>query len=184
MMTNNIWVTFGIVLLGSGLCLAQSDPPSLGELAKRNKTTSKAEKVFTDADLPSRKAEATEAVVPAAAQNASHEATAAAGSPDKKESAKQTGPATKDSPAVAELKKQIASYQQDEDMWKKSASRYESLLADETNDFRRETYQGALDNDRKNVAFYQEKIDQAQSALANAQKSGSSAPSASSTGQP
>jgi len=69
-------------------------------------------------------------------------------------------------------------------MWKKSASRYESLLADETNDFRRETYQGALDNDRKNVAFYQEKIDQAQSALANAQKSGSSAPSASSTGQP
>ena len=183
MMKNNIWVTFGIVILGSGLCLAQSDPPSLGELAKRNKTTSKAEKVFTDADLPSRKAEATEAVVPAA-QNASHEATAAAGSPDKKESAKQTGPATKDSPAVAELKKQIASYQQDEDMWKKSASRYESLLADETNDFRRETYQGALDNDRKNIAFYQEKIDQAQSALANAQKSGSSAPSTGSTGQP
>jgi len=183
MMKNNIWVTFGIVILGSGLCLAQSDPPSLGELAKRNKTTSKAEKVFTDADLPSRKAEATETVVPAA-QNASHEATAAAGSPDKQESAKQTGPATKDSPAVAELKKQIASYQQDEDMWKKSASRYESLLADETNDFRRETYQGALDNDRKNIAFYQEKIDQAQSALANAQKSGSSAPSTGSTGQP
>jgi hypothetical protein len=186
MMKKNIWITFGIVMLGGGLCLAQTEQPSLAELAKRNKTASKGVKTFTDADLPSRKADATETVVPAAAaQSASHGTTDATGvSPEKKENAKQMGPATKDSPAVAELKKQIASYQQDEDMWKKSAKRYEDLLTDETNDFRRQTYTEAMENDKKNIAFYQEKLGQAQTELVNAQKTGSSGPSTGATAQP
>jgi hypothetical protein len=71
---------------------------------------------------------------------------------------------------VAELKKQVESYQQERDAWKTSAKRYEALLANETNDFRRQMYQDALENDKKNIAFYQQKLDQTQSELVNAQK--------------
>jgi hypothetical protein len=182
-MNKNPWVTFGIVLLGVGMCLAQSEQPSLAELAKRNKAERKAAKTFTEADLPGRKANTTEtAVAGPASQNASRETTGSADvSAGKKASTKETRPATKDAPAVADLKKKIESYQQDEDMWKQSAKRYEDLLANETNDFRRETYEGAMENDKKNAALYQEKLSQAQSDLVNAQKA---APSGSSAGAP
>ena len=188
-MNKNIWVTFGIVLLGGGMCLAQSEQPSLAELAKQNKTERKAVKTFTEADLPGTKANAMEKVIAApAVQGSSHETTSSTDVSDgKKASTKGTSPVIKDAPAVAELKKQIVSYQQDEDMWKKSAKRYEDLLANETNDFRRQTYEEALENDQKNAAFYQQKVDQAQIALSNAQKaasSNSSSSSASSPGQP
>ncbi len=38
---------------------------------------------------------------------------------------------------MAELKKQAESYQQERDTWSSSAKRYEALLENETNDFRR-----------------------------------------------
>ncbi|MGZ4890177.1 MAG: hypothetical protein ACXWBH_13425 [Candidatus Angelobacter sp.] len=182
-MKKNIWVTFGIVLLGGGLCLAQSEQPSLGELAKQKKTARKAAKTFTEADLPGAKANTKETAIAApAVQDASRETTGSTVvSAEKKENAKQTGPATKDAPAVAQLKKQIETYQQDRDTWQESAKRYEALLANETNDFRRQTYEDALENDKKNVAFYQEKLGQAQTELANQQKT---APSGSSAGAP
>lgn len=187
-MKKSFWVTFGITLLACGSCLAQSEQPSLGELAKENKTAHKAGKTFTEADLPSTRANATENVtsIPAGqpASNATTRSTAASTDKEKKDQ-KEEGRASKDRPAVAELKKQIESYQQERDAWKTSAKRYENLLANETNDFRREMYEGALDNDRKNVTFYQEKLDQAQTELGNAQKtapSGASGGGASASG--
>jgi hypothetical protein len=185
-MNKSIWVILGIVLLGGGTCLAQSEQPSLAELAKRNKVERKAAKTFTEADLPGTRANTTEtAVAGPGSKNASHETTGAADVSDgKKASTKETRPATKDAPAVAELKKKIESYQQNEDMWKKSAQRYEDLLANEKNDFRRETYEGAMENDKKNAAFYQEKLSQAQTDLMNAEKPSPSGSSAGAPAQP
>jgi hypothetical protein len=169
MMKKSFWMTSGVMLLGCGLCLAQSEQPSLGELAKENKTAHKAGKTFTEADLTSTRTNATEAVTAAPAA-ASDERTGSTASNEKKDNAKETGPAGKDRPAVTELTKQAESYRQERDTWKSSAKRYEALLANETNDFRRQMYQDAIENDKKNIAFYQQKLDQAQSELVNAQK--------------
>jgi hypothetical protein len=183
-MSKNIWVVLGLVMLGGGMCLGQTEQPSLAELAKQNKSASKAVKTFTEADLPSTRANVTE-TAPPVAQSASSETTGSADVSDgKKASPKQTRPESKDAPAVAELKKQIDSYKQDEDMWKKSAKRYEDLLANETNDFRRQTYTEAMENDKKNIAFYQQKVDQSEAALSTAQKTASSSSSNSSASPP
>ena len=58
---------------------------------------------------------------------------------------------------------------------KRSAAAYEEKLAAETSEFRRTMYQDALDNDRRNVSFYRQKINEAESKLAEAEavKSGS-----------
>ena len=75
---------------------------------------------------------------------------------------------------MAELKQKLTSYQQEQDGWKKSAKRYEDLLANETSDFRRQMYQDALQGDKQNVEVFQNKIDQAQADLAKAEKASSS----------
>jgi hypothetical protein len=181
MMNKNIWLTLWMMLLGGSMCLAQSEQPSLAELAKRNKLAMKGGKTFTEADLPSTKAKATEAVIAApAVHTASPESTGSTVvSDEKKASVKETGPVTKDTAAVAQLKKEIETYQHDRDDWQTSAKRYEALLANETNDFRRQTYQDAIENDKKNIEFYQEKLVQAQTDLVSARKT---APSGSSAG--
>lgn len=169
-MKNSLTIT-GILLLGAGLGLAQSDQPSLGELSKQNKKAHKAVKTFTEADLPRSSATASDPAVAPAKQPAGGEPTSAsAASTDKKDGAKDAHETAGGGAKVAELKKQIDSYQQERDTWKKSAKRYEDMLAGETTDFRRKMYEDALENDKKNVAFYQQKLDQAQSDLTQAQK--------------
>jgi hypothetical protein len=181
-----LWMMVGILLLGSAIGFAQDESPSLGELAKKTKTTRKPEKFYTDADLPSRPADSGKTANVAPAANTAGDKTSGqpTASMQANGSTKKQGPASNDSHAVAELKKQIESYQQDEDMWKKSAKRYEDLLTNETNDFRRQTYEEALENDQKNAALYQQKVDQAQTALSNAQKTTSSNSSSSSANPP
>jgi hypothetical protein len=184
-MNKNFWMTLGITLLGCGMCLAQSQQPSLAELAKESKTAHKQGKTFTEADLPSTSAKVPETVTAAPAGHAaSNETTRSTDlATGKKDIAKEAGPA-KDRPAVAELKKQIESYQQERDVWKTSARRYEDLLSNETNDFRRQMYTDALENDKKNLMFYQEKLDQAETELVNAQKAAPSGASAGAATQP
>jgi hypothetical protein len=185
LMKKSFWMILGTMVLSGGMCLAQSEQPSLAELAKENKAARKAVKTFTEADLPSTRANATETVTAAsAAQAASAATSSSAGSTEKKDSAKDAGATSKDRPAVAELKKQAESYQQERDTWKDSAKRYEALLENETNDFRRQMYQNAIENDKKNTAFYQNKLDQAQTELVNMQKTAPSGAAASPSAQP
>lgn len=167
----NSLTMIGVLLLGAGLGLAQSEQPSLGELAKQNKAAHKTVKTFTEADLPSSSATTVENTVAPAKQSAGSEsASASAGATEKKDGAKDAHGTVSGGPKVAELKKQIDSYQQERDNWKKSEKRYEDLLENETTDFRRQMYQDAIDNDKKNVVFYQQKVDQAQADLAKAEK--------------
>jgi hypothetical protein len=178
------FLTLVAMLLGCGMCLGQSEEPSLGELARQNKTTHKAAKTFTEADLPSVSASAAQTGPSTPSAHASAETTGSTVvSTEKKDHARETAPAAK----AVELKKQAESYQQERDVWKNSAKRYEDLLANETNDFRRQMYQEAAENDKKNAALYQEKADQAQSELVELQKtarSGSSGASAGAASQP
>jgi len=177
-MKNSLTI-IGIIVLGAGMSLAQSEQPLLGDLAKKNKGVHKDVKTFTEADLPSSSAATVDnKVVAPATQSAGSESTSAsAASAEKKDGTKDAHETGSGSAKVAELKKQIDSYQQERDTWKKSVKRYEDLLANETVDFRRKTYEDAIENDKKNVVFYQQKLDQAQSDLTTAQKTASSSSS-------
>jgi hypothetical protein len=162
------------LLAAGGLCAAQSDQPSLGDLAKKTRQEKKVVKVFSNDDVAtvtpdtsSQSAKAASSAAPAASE------TAAKG-PEKAKGTQKADAAPKDTPEVAELKQKLTSYKQEQDGWKKSAKRYEDLLANETSDFRRQMYQDALQGDRQNVEVFQNKIDQAQADLAKAEKSSSS----------
>ncbi len=174
-MKKMLWITLGTMLLGAGMCRAQNEQPSLADLARQNKAAHKRVKTFTEADLSGSRANATDTTAAASAAQAATGASTAApvASQEKKDDAKEAGPVSKGSPAVAELKRQIDSYQQQRDTWKSSAKRYEALLANETSDFRRQMYEDAIENDKKNIAFFQQKLDQAQTELVNAQKAAS-----------
>lgn len=164
------------VLAGGGACAAQSDQPSLGDLAKQNRQEKKVVKVLTNDDVATVRPQTTHQAsnadsVSSAAPAASE--TAAKG-PDKAKDTQKTASAPKDPPEVAELKQKLTSYKQQQDGWKQSAKKYEDLMANETSDFRRQMYEDALDGDKRNIEIYQEKIDQAQADLAKAEKSSSS----------
>jgi hypothetical protein len=152
--------------------VAQAAPQSLAEVAKQSRAERKTVKVFTDEDLPARSGgadskAATLAVVPS---DLSKSTEPAAAPTSKNEDAKEDTHSMS-TPAAAELKKKLDSYEQERDTWKNSAKHYEDLLANETVEFRREMYQDALANDKKNIALFQEKIDQTRAELANPKKS-------------
>jgi len=168
-------VTLIFLLAAGGACVAQSDQPSLGEVAKQTRQEKKPVKVLTNDDVATvtpetqsqpTKAESAPSSAPAASQSA-------AKSQEKAKATEKTASAPKDPPAVAELKQKLTSYKQEQDGWKKSAQRYEDLLTNETSDFRRQMYQDALQGDKQNVQVFQDKIDQTQSDLEKAEKDSS-----------
>jgi hypothetical protein len=172
-----------IFMLAAGACLAQSDQPTLGELAKKHRQEEKnvaKVKVLTNEDVATSTPSAQVESAPAANSSTTTPAAAAAAakSPDKssdtgKGPAASSSAASKDTPEVAELKQKLSSYRQQQDGWKQSAKKYEDLLANETSDFRRQMYQDALQGDKQNVQVMQDKIDQAQADLAKAEKASS-----------
>jgi hypothetical protein len=178
-MKRYVFATLIFMLAAGGACGAQSDQPTLGELAKKHrqdeKTLAVKVKVFTNEDVatstPSIQAQSAPVVNAPTATPAA--AAAAAKSPDKASDTGKGPAATKDAPEVAELKQKLSSYKQQQDGWKQSAKKYEDLLANETSDFRRQMYQDALQGDKQNVQVMQDKIDQAQADLAKAEKASS-----------
>src|SRR5215469_11279276 len=179
-MRKYVFATLIFLMAAGGACAAQSDEPSLGELARKHRQEEKnlavKAKVLTNEDVatstPSAPAVDTSAATSAPA------ATAAAKSTDKasdtgKGTAATSSAATKDTPEVAELKQKLSSYKQQQEGWKQSAKKNEDLLANETSDFRRQMYQDALEGDKQNVQSMQDKIDQTQSDLAKAEKASS-----------
>lgn len=175
-----IYPMLTFVLAAGGACAAQSDQPSLGDLAKQTRQEKKVVKVLTNDDVATVRPE-----TQSQARNADNATSTAAAtsdavvkSPEKAKDAEKaastakSGP--KDTPEVAELKQKLNSYKQERDGWKKSAKKYEDLMANETSDFRLQMYEDALEGDKKNVELYQEKIDQTESDLSKAEKSSSS----------
>jgi hypothetical protein len=178
-MKHYVFSTLIFLLAAGGACMAQSDQTTLGDLAKKHRQQEKSlavkVKVFTNEDVATSTPSTQAQSAPAASASSSvpsPAALASAKSPDKAKDAGK-GPASKDSPEVAELKQKLGSYKQEQDGWKQSAKKYEDLLATETSDFRRQTYQEALQGDKQNVQVFQNKIDQAQSDLEKAEKASS-----------
>ena len=177
-MKRYVFAALIFLLAAGGACVAQSDGPSLGELAKKHRQEEKnlAVKVLTNEDVATSTPSAP--AVTASTATAAPSAAAAAKSPDKasdtgKGPAATSSAASKDTPEVAELKQKLSSYKQQQDGWKQSVKRNEDLLANETSDFRRQMYQDALQGDKQNVQVMQDKIDQAQSDLDKAEKASS-----------
>ncbi|HEX9254963.1 MAG TPA: hypothetical protein VF938_05435 [Candidatus Angelobacter sp.] len=179
-MKQYVFSTLVFLLAAGGACMAQSDQPTLGELAKKHRQEEKSlavkVKVFTNEDVATSTPGTQAQSAPAASASSSApspSAAASAKSPDKAKDADKNPAATKDAPEVAELKQKLSSYKQEQDGWKHSAKKYEDLLANETSDFRRQVYQDALQGDKQNVQVFQNKIDQAQSDLEKAEKASS-----------
>jgi hypothetical protein len=172
-MKHFIFAAMCCLILAGGACFAQTAEPSLADLAKQRHAPKRASRTITNDDIATVTPQTGNE--PAAAKGApasgSSAATSSSGKPaEKAASASGASSTSKDAPAVAELRKKLDSYKEQQDGWKKSAKRYEDLLTNETSDFRRQMYQDALESDKHNVAFFQEKIDQTQADLAKAQK--------------
>lgn len=168
-------MTVIFLLTAGGACVAQSDQPSLGDLAKQHRQEKKVVKVLTNDDVatvsPETPAQAAKADnSPSSAPTASE---APIKSPEKAKEVATNASATKDPPEVAELKQKLSSYKEEQEGWKKTAKKYEDLLATETSEFRRQTYEESLQGDKRNVEIFQNKIDQTQADLAKAEKSSS-----------
>jgi len=166
------------VLAAGGACAAQSDQPSLGDLAKQNRQEKKVVKVLTNDDVatvtPQTQSQASKTENVSSIAPASSVAEPAAKSPAKAKETEKAAVASKDPPQVAELKQKLTSYKAEQEGWKRSAKKYEDLLATETSDFRRQVYEEALQGDRQNVEHFQVKIDQTEADLSKAEKSSSS----------
>ena len=161
------------LLVAGGSCVAQSDQPTLGELAKKHHQQKTSVKMLTNDEVAT--------VTPAAQNQSAPAASRASGVPStssptegKEAGNAKAAPATKNAPEVAELKNKLSSYQAEQAGWKQSAKEYEDRLAKETSDFRRQMYQDALDADKRNVATLQQKIDQTQADLAKTEKANAS----------
>ncbi len=161
-----------VVTFATGMCLAQSDSspaPSLADVARQQQHAKKAaEKVFTDEDLPSRSGPAIQAA-PAVQQPVS-KAEASDGTEKADRTVKPDADAKKKGDPSAELKSKLDRYTKERDAWQQSVKRYEDLLAGENDEFRRETYEAALNTDRHNVEVYQAKIDEIQASQTKGQQ--------------
>jgi hypothetical protein len=166
--------TIGFFLLATGgLCLAQSEPQSLADIAKKSRSEKKIAATLTATTLTDdnfvRRVpvdSTSKPGVPLAASAGEQQSTAAGNSGTPAKGDAKTGKAAealnKEELKKEELKKQLDSFKADRDGWNKSAKRYEDLLANEPDEFRRQMYQDALNNDRQNVSVYQKKIDEAE----------------------
>lgn len=174
-----IYPMLTFVLAAGGACAAQSDQPSLGDLAKQNRQGKKVVKVLTNDDVATVKPEKPQAMNAGNASPAMSGASeATVKSPEKTKDAEtaasKPNSASKDTPEVAALKQKLTSYREEQDGWKKSAKKYEDLMANETSNFRRQMYEEALEGDKQNVEHFQQKIDQTEADLSKAEKSSSS----------
>lgn len=169
----------GCAIALGGACLAQeSQPVSLADLVKHSSKPDKKKDVveFSDANLqrsaPSDDDQSNGAVTDTTSSAGNNQP----GDSDKggKDAKKATGPALsgKDQ-KTAELKEQLAKYQKEEQSWKDSMKNYQDLIANETSDFRRQMYQDSLNNDKKNAALFQQKINEVQGELNKTQQQSS-----------
>jgi len=160
---------FFLVLTGS-VCFAQSSGPSLADVARQAREQKKKEKVFTDEDLPRRAASSATATMGAAAPRADNSGVPGEADSKRQPGSKAADSASKSNDSAATMKQSLSRYTQERDAWKASVQHYEDLLQNETDAFRRETYEAALSTDKQNVKVYQTKIDEIQGQIAAAEK--------------
>jgi len=164
------------LLAAGGLCLAQSESPSLADLARKSRSGKKPAATLATVNLtednfvrrtpvePKSSASASPADAKAPAGEKQSDAADGSAKPASGNEKSTKADALKKAEDLKkeELKKQLDSFKASRDAWSQSANRYENLLANEPDEFRRQMYQDALNNDRQNVSVYQKKIDEAE----------------------
>ena len=164
------------LLAAGGLCLAQSESPSLADLARKSRSGKKPAATLATVNLtednfvrrtpvePKSSASASPADAKAPAGEKQSDAADGSAKPASGNEKSTKADASKKAEDLKkeELKKQLDSFKASRDAWSQSANRYENLLANEPDEFRRQMYQDALNNDRQNVSVFQKKIDEAE----------------------
>jgi hypothetical protein len=157
-----------LLLLGAaGLCQAQSEQQSLGDVARHHSPHKKASLVVTEDNIAS--VSGTISVVGSDTVQMESPAAAASVKTVVDKSQAEAAPAESDA-QVAELKKKLDEHKQELEGWKQAAKHYQDLLATETDEFRRQTYETALANDRANIERSRRQVDEAQNVLNKAQQ--------------
>lgn len=162
----------------AGTVWAQSDGPSLGELArKKKKDDKKTTHVYSDENLPKAGADfgGTSTV---GSSGAPASGGASSGSPAA-EGATASGAAAEGDAKPAESSADLAAAQekvdiakQDEQALKNNIKKLEDQLAGETKPNRREMYQQALENAQTNLAEFTRKREEAEKEAAAAEAAG------------
>ena len=161
-MTRGSWAIAFFLTMASGLCVAQAAPPSVADVARKIRSEKKSVVTLSDDNFVRHTPVDSKTAAPVADTKTSAgepQSASAAGPTNTSKGEAKTGKTTEDL-KKEELKKQLDSYKADRDGWNLSAKRYQDLMANEPDEFRRQMYQDALDNDRRNVSLYQKKIDE------------------------
>jgi hypothetical protein len=175
------WVIAMFLIIAGGICVAQSEPQSLADIAKKSRSEKKIAATLTATTLTddnfvrrtpvepksSTSASPADAKAPAGEKQSDAAGGSAKPAPGNEKSTKadelkKAEDLKKEDLKKEELKKQLDSFKAAREGWSQSANRYENLLANEPDEFRRQMYQDALNNDRQNVSVYQKKIDEAE----------------------
>lgn len=167
-MQKTIWIRTALLIALASPALAQSGEPSLADIAHKDRDQQK--HVITNDDFPSA------STSDSSGSPSKPEDTTPSTATDSKKDTGNTG-ASKDNKKpedVAELKKKLESYKQQQDMWTHSADQYQEKLSRETDEFRRDVYQRAMANDLHNAELMKKKISQVESQIASAPPSSSS----------
>ncbi|MGH9508675.1 MAG: hypothetical protein ACRD2Q_11325 [Terriglobales bacterium] len=165
-------------LMGTGLAWAQTEGPSLGELArKKKKDDQKTKHVYSDENLPKAGADfggtSTVGASAAPAAGAASSGTPAAGGEAATASAAE-GEAKPGEPSAdaAAAQQKLDTAKQDEQALKNNIKKMEDQLANETKPNRREMYQQALENAQGNLAEYTRRREEAEKEAAAAEAAG------------
>jgi hypothetical protein len=161
----SFWWKAGLFLLAaSGCCMAQSDAPSLGDIARQNRGQKKASLVLSDEDkAPSRAVESSQSSSSLQSTTESSDAPANSAPASKNDAGKSATAASKDSAASDTAKAKLEFYKSEQNAWKTIAKRDEEALANEKDPFRRQMYQDALEGDQKSIVDVGDKINELQS---------------------
>src|SRR5437899_635840 len=170
-MHKTIWPLTILVIASCAPLLAQSGEPSLADIARQTRQERKPPITITNDDFPSSSTANAGSSTAVRAGDEGLPSSSAAAVVDKKKTDSNTGAPANKPVDVAELKKKLESYKKERDVWKQSADQYEQKLAKETSQFRRDVYQEALANDRKNVVLYQARINKTEAQIADAESS-------------
>jgi len=155
-----------LLILCGGLGWAQSDSQSLGDVAKKTKeqeaTAKKSAKVYTDDDLPKSSSGSTNAPAPSSPDNAAATPSANEAKPPADASAKAADASASGGDNAAkpqsseDAKQKLDALKADEDGSKKVVQHLQELLANETDEHRREIYTNALKHGQDHLAEVQQ----------------------------
>ena len=165
------WKASLFLLALSGYALAQSDAPSLADIARQTREGKKKTAIELSDEDQRFSRSATDATTSAASNPvAANPQSVAVETSSKSGAPKPAAPAdAKGASTASSAKQKLEFYKSELASWKGIAKRDEELLEKETVPFRQQMYQDALDGDRQTMSFFQQKADEVQKELAKPQ---------------